>query len=72
MKKLPNQYPHGHALDNVPHTRLPGKSMQCQPCGNAIARNVCVICYVPLCERHTVRQNGLTFCKAHRQGWQVK
>lgn len=62
----------GKALDNLPHARRP-KPLKCSPCGNAIARAICVVCYKPLCRRHTatidVGFGAQTYCKDHVPGY---
>lgn len=38
--------------------------------GNAIARFVCAVCHVGLCQRHTYKdENGIAYCKEHKQGY---
>jgi hypothetical protein len=46
------------------------KYQQCEPCGHAIARFVCSICFKPLCKRHTNVVNQQAYCREHIPGYQ--
>lgn len=59
----------GKALDGIPHPKAQ-KALQCKPCGHAIARAICVVCYIPLCRRHMKNVDGQTFCVDHVPGYQ--
>lgn len=61
-------YQRGHALDG----RGAGstmKAMKCEPCGNAIARALCSICWKPLCRRHSIVVDGAVYCSEHEPGY---
>ena len=60
---------HGHALDFKPRPSSM-KAMKCAPCGNAIARAVCSICFKPLCRRHTIVDDGVNYCSDHKPGYE--
>lgn len=60
----------GHAF-TVPPRAAVARKMKCEIycSGNAIARAICVICGIGLCQHHTHTVNGKTYCKLHKVGF---
>ena len=63
----------GKALDGIPHPKAQ-KALQCELCGHAIARAICVVCYKPLCRRHScvidVGFGAQAYCAEHVPGYE--
>jgi hypothetical protein len=60
-----------NALRSNPHGRA-GPKMKCEfYCnGNAIAYFVCQVCGIGLCKRHAcIADDGLAYCREHKQGY---